>query len=83
MRGLRRRVQGGLQDGVGFRLVQLENRLSTGLGGEVPRMGMLGPEFVTGGQNLVQGGAVSEEGAGWRWRRGYDGVVLEGRRRLG
>lgn len=76
-------MRGGLQDGVGFRLVQLENWLSAGLGGGASRMGMLGPEFVTGRQNLVQGGAVSEVGAGWRWRRGDDGVVLEGGGRLG
>ncbi len=46
-------------------------------------MGVLGPELLTGGEHLVQQGAVSEEGARWGWGWSYDGVVLEGWGRLG
>lgn len=66
-----------------LRLVQLENGWSAGLGRGASGMGALGPERVTGGEHLVQRGAVSEEVARWRWGWSYDGVVLEGWGRLG
>lgn len=70
-----------MQDGVGFRLVMLAG-MDRGL-----RKGLSGPRVrkpcpLACRQHLVKRRPVGEDEPRRGWWRGYDGVVLECRRRL-
>lgn len=70
-----------MQDGVGFGLANLTG-MNRGLRKVLSGLRVMEPCLLACRQHLVKRRTVGEDEPRRGWWRGYDGVVLEGRRRL-
>lgn len=71
-----------MQDGVGFGLVKLLAGMNRGLRKGLSGLRVMEPCLLACRQHLVKRWPTGEDEPRRGWWRGYDGVVLKGRRRL-
>lgn len=75
-------MQDGVGFGVGFGLVKFLADMNRGLRKGLSRLHVMEPCLLACRQHLVKRRPVGENKPRRRWWWGYDGVVLESRRRL-